>query len=361
MKNDIFPIKVKLLLLIIAINSSCVLFAQFQMPPVRLPDASPKRSVLMAIGLTDIQIDYHSPDVNNRKIWGALVPDGRIWRAGANENTIISFAHDVKINGNPIKAGRYGLHMIPGESQWTICFSKNTTSWGSFSYDMKEDELRISVTPIENMHTEWLVYELKPLSDSTAEAALCWEKKKIPFTIEADVKAITFNMLKNDFLRSPRKFDWVGPWYAALYLYNANYELEQGLKWIEQSITNGANFTNTKLKADILDKLGRKEDAKKAMEYAVSIGSVFEIDGYISLLVRQKKNSEALALALQNASKNPEIFQVNGGLARAYSANGKYTDALKHAKLMLSAVSTPFKPTWEKAVQKLEEGKDMNQ
>jgi tetratricopeptide (TPR) repeat protein len=338
------------------------LTAQFQMPPVRLPDASPRNSVSFELGLSNIEIKYHSPYIRNRKVWGGLVPYDRVWRAGANENTTITFEHPVKVNGRDLAAGTYGLHIIPSEkNNWIIAFSSNYTSWGSFSYNEKEDVLRIEATPKENPMNEWLAYEIKPASDSSAEVSMVWEKLRVPFTVQSDVKGITLAMLKNDFLRSPRRFDWVGYWYSALYLNSTNYQLDQALQWINMSITNGANFTNVKLKADILTKLGRTEEAAQALKYAVTIGSVFEIDGYVALLVRQKKNAEALELAKLNAQKNPDVGNVNGGLARAYSANGNYPEALKHAKLMLDSAPAFAKPGWERNIQKLTEGKDMNQ
>src|SRR5207249_10739214 len=112
-----------------------------------IPRVSQRASVTQRIGLTDITITYHRPAVGGREIWGKTVPYGKVWRAGANENTTITFADDVTVEGKPLAAGTYGLHMIPDKEQWTIIFSKNATSWGSFSYDEKEDALRVSVKP----------------------------------------------------------------------------------------------------------------------------------------------------------------------------------------------------------------------
>ena len=115
-----------------------VSFHTLAQPTLDLPEASQRAEVKQRIGFTDITIIYHSPDVKGRKIWGDLVPYGKVWRAGANENTTISFTDDVTINGSALPAGVYGLHMIPGESEWTIIFSRNHTSWGSFFYNKDE-------------------------------------------------------------------------------------------------------------------------------------------------------------------------------------------------------------------------------
>src|SRR5213595_1875162 len=121
--------------------------AAFAQNDLNLPDVSQAAEVKQRIALTDITINYHRPLVNGRKIWGALVPYGKVWRAGANENTTIAFSDPVSVEGQPLPKGTYGLHMIPNENEWTIIFSKNSTSWGSFTYDQKEDALRVKVKP----------------------------------------------------------------------------------------------------------------------------------------------------------------------------------------------------------------------
>ena len=100
-----------------------------------LPRDSQEARVVQRIGLTYVTISYHRPLVKGRQIWGRLVPYGQVWRAGANENTTIEFTDPVSLEGQPVARGRYGLHMIPGERSWTVILSKNSTSWGSYTYD----------------------------------------------------------------------------------------------------------------------------------------------------------------------------------------------------------------------------------
>ena len=115
--------------------------------PIKVPDASPAASVGQTIGLTQVKISYHRPAVNKREVWGKLVPYNEVWRAGANENTTISFSSDVTVGGQKLAAGTYGLHMLPTEKDWTVIFSNMANAWGSFSYDPKEDAARVTVTP----------------------------------------------------------------------------------------------------------------------------------------------------------------------------------------------------------------------
>src|SRR6187200_776573 len=114
---------------------------------LNMPGASQKAEVTQRIGITDITVKYSSPLVKGRVIWGELVPFGEVWRAGANENTVISFSTPVTIEGKNLPAGKYGLHMIPSKGNWTIIFSSDYQSWGSYFYNQKEDVLRVDVTP----------------------------------------------------------------------------------------------------------------------------------------------------------------------------------------------------------------------
>jgi hypothetical protein len=156
-----------------------------------------KASVMQRLGVnTDITIEYSRPGVKGRKIWGELVPYGMApgnkysddkpypWRAGANENTTIEFSKDVLVEGNKLAAGKYGIHMIPSEKDWTIIFSKNSENWGSFAYNKDEDALRITVTPVEAPHKEWLMFGFNNLAGTSATACLHWEKLRVPFKIE---------------------------------------------------------------------------------------------------------------------------------------------------------------------------------
>jgi len=155
-----------------------------------------KASVMQRLGAdTDVTIVYSRPGVKGRKIWGELVPYGMApgnkssngkpfpWRAGANENTTVEFNKDVLIEGSKLAAGKYGIHMIPSEKEWVIVFSKNSSAWGSFSYNPEEDALRVTVTPVKASFEEWLTYGFDDLAGTSATAYLHWAELKVPFKI----------------------------------------------------------------------------------------------------------------------------------------------------------------------------------
>ncbi len=148
---------------------------------------SPKASISQTVGFTDVTISYSRPGVKGRKIWGGLVPYDKVWRAGANEATKITFSTDVTIEGKKLAKGSYGLFTIPGKNEWTIIFNKVADQWGAFEYNEAEDALRINVKPGKSNFTEWLKYEITRTSDSTAVVSLEWEKLKVPFKIEVKI------------------------------------------------------------------------------------------------------------------------------------------------------------------------------
>src|SRR5271167_4555163 len=173
-----------------------------------LPLQSQRAEISQRIGITDITISYHRPLVNDRKVWGNLVPYGKVWRAGANENTTITFSDPVQIEGKPLDRGTYGLHMIPNADEWTIIFSKNSTSWGSFTYDPAEDALRVTVKPkASDMHNA-LTYDFDDLQADSAVVEMSWEKVAVPFKVSVDVHPLVEADLKRQ-LRNLSQYTWI--------------------------------------------------------------------------------------------------------------------------------------------------------
>ena len=183
--SPIFRFNIYLLLLLISIVIiSSQNFAQND-KKVRI---SPKAAVIQTVGFTEVRIDYNRPGVKGRVIWGGLVPNNKVWRAGANEATKFTFSTDVKINGKILKAGNYSFFVIPTKENWTIIFNKVADQWGAFVYNEAEDALRFEVTPEEGNMQEWLAYTITKTSNNSAIVRLEWEKLKVPFTIKVSIK-----------------------------------------------------------------------------------------------------------------------------------------------------------------------------
>ena len=150
-----------------------------------LPRTSPRASVMESLAGTEIRIAYGRPGVKQRKIWGELVPNGRVWRAGANEATTFTFNHDVRIDGRALPAGTYTFFLVPGEAEWTLIFNRVPRQWGAFNYNPTFDALRFAAKPVESAHEEYLRYDIEPAGENAAMVSLAWEKRRVAFRIEA--------------------------------------------------------------------------------------------------------------------------------------------------------------------------------
>jgi len=300
------------------------------------PQLSPAASVSQTLGITNITITYHRPAVKDRKVWGALVPYGDVWRAGANENTTISFADPVKIEGKDLPAGTYGLHMIPTKDAWTIIFSKNSTSWGSFFYDEKEDALRVTVNPEPAAFQEWLSYSFDDGTPHSVVASLRWEKLRVPIRIDCDVNTIVLQHARNVYLRGPAGFSWQGFSQAAAYCLQHEVDEDEGLAWIDKSIGVNENFSNLAVKSGLLDKLGKTKEAAEARQRALALATTeTQVNqlGYQYLGFGNLK--EAVAVFKKNVAEHPGSWNVYDSLAEALARAGdkaaareNYTKAL---------------------------------
>src|SRR5437762_73964 len=244
-----------------------------------LPRASQHAVVTQRIGITDVTINYHRPVVNKRKIWGGLVPYGDVWRAGANENTTIAFSDPVSVEGKTLPRGTYGLHMIPGENEWTVIFSKNSTSWGSFSYDEKEDALRVTVKPQAAETQEALEYTFEDVKPDSTAVVMRWGKVAVPVHVSVDVNAIVLRSIKNQ-LRNTGGFTWIGYDEAATWLLDTGENLDQAMKWEDQSILGEERFDNLLTKSQILDAQGKKDEAAKTKTKAIEMASGIQLHSY---------------------------------------------------------------------------------
>lgn len=161
------------------------------------PRKSPGAKASLTIGIdTEVTFEYSRPGVKDRTIWGDLVPWGLTpgnkysddkpfpWRGGANKSTTIEFNHDLTIAGNKVAAGKYSLHFLPGEKEWTVMLNSVNDTWGSYKYDASKDVAKFNITPVVASNQELLVYGFEDYTGYTVTAYLHWEKVKIPFKIE---------------------------------------------------------------------------------------------------------------------------------------------------------------------------------
>lgn len=346
------------------------------------PSGDNQRStVTQQIGLVRVSLDYSSPDVHapngddrRGKIWGGLVPYGMTnlgfgtcgdqcpWRGGANENTVFTTSHDVKVQGQPLPAGSYGLHFIPGQDEWTVVFSKNHTSWGSFFYDAKEDALRVQAKPEKSEYHEWLTYEFTDRHPDKATVALKWEDLQVPFTVTVDNSTDLYIANLRRELRSEPGFNWQG-WANAAQYALANKANAEALEWATQAATPGngqENFTTLSTLARAQEANGKADEAKKTMDRALNhpTAGPLDIHFYARQLQGEGKNEEAMRIFELNAKLHPNAWPVQFGLARGYAGLGKKKEALDAARKSIPQAPDPAaKANVENFIKQLESSK----
>jgi len=333
--------------------------SQAQSAVLDIPRQSQHAVLTQRIGLTDITINYHRPLVNSRKIFGAVVPYGQVWRAGANENTTITFTDPVSIEGKPLDKGTYGLHMIPAEDQWTVIFSKVASAWGSFTYDQKEDALRVTVKPQTAELHDALTYDFDDLKADSAVATLRWEKVAVPFRISVNVNDILAESLHRQ-LRGIQQYTWEGWDDAATTLLATKTHLDDALQYEDRSIQVEERFDNLMSKSQILDAMGKKDEASAEKAKALAKASPLQLHIYARTLQGQKKNDEAFAIFQSNYKKYPDQWFVHSGMARVYTAKGDFDNAAKEMKVALGKAPDQVKPQVEGLIKRLENKEDIN-
>lgn len=352
-------------------------FAQLDLPP---GGGNPRATLSEEVGITSITIKYSRPDVNKRegKIWGEgnLVTYGfstqsfitnkntSPWRAGANENTVISFEHDVKIEGQSLKAGTYGLFMAMGADNVTLIFSTQSDAWGSFYYEEKYDALRVNVKPVTlDKSVEYLKYEFIEHKEKYCIIAMQWEKLSVPFKVEVDVDNIVLEKIRSE-LTSRKGFVPALILQATQFCFNKNINLEEALVWSKRAIDGtGGQKTYITLRnlATAYEKLNRIPEADSAMNEALLIATANQYTAYGRILITQKRTDKAMEIFIASQKRYGDMFGVNNGLMSGYSAKGDFKNAVKYAeKAMAQAANDAAKKQLEGNIAKLKEGKDIN-
>lgn len=252
----------------------------------RTPRPSPDATVSQMVGITKITVDYSSPAVKGRKIWGELVPYDKVWRTGANEVTSITFSTPVKVNGNDLPAGTYGIHIIPGMQDWQIIFSGDTKIDDPSDYDKSKDKLTIKVKPVENSFTERMAFTITDMDENSANVNLIWERIKVSFNVTANTQNLVLESARN-----------ISAWSdlnsAATYCLQNKINLDEGFRWVQASTLINENYWNLRIKAQYLAGMNHNDEAIAAMEKAIDYGSKmdsqpFDFDNMKKLLTEWK-------------------------------------------------------------------------
>ncbi len=327
--------------------------------------ASPKASVSQTVGISTVALTYSRPSVRGREVWGQLVPYGwnaqsfgsgvtAPWRAGANENTVITLSHDSKIQGKSVPAGSYGLFFtINNDNTGEVILSKDTRSWGSFWYEASHDQMRAPIKINDNAFTETLTFDFVRSDKNSTELVLNWEKKQFPVKIEFDTDNIVMANATEQ-LKGTVGFNWQGYASAANYALNNKVNGEQAMKWIDQAIAANKNFQTLQIKSGLLRNAGNTAEADKVMKEAVPLATEVELNAYGYQLLGANQFDKAIEILALNTTRFPASANAWDSLGEAYALKGDKANAIKNFKKVLTMnPSAPIRANSEKYLKQL--------
>ena len=314
--------------------------------------ASPASEISQTIGLSEITVNYSRPKLVSRagvdrsgQIWGQLVPYGFTtnffgtempWRAGANENTIVTFSDDVKIEGKELAAGKYSLHMeLFEDGKVTLIFSTNTTSWGSFYYKVEEDVLRVDVMSKATSKTNVLTYDFVDFGKDFTVLSLKWDEKEIPMRIELATDDLMIQNIANE-LRDLPGFGWQGHLSAAQYTLTNNTHLDQGLAWVDIAVQRNPNFQTQTTKAGILNAMGKTTEANAIFDQLAPTATIAQVNALGYQFLGAKQYDKAIEFFEMNVKSDPDNANTYDSLGDGYKANGDKELAIKNYRKALS-------------------------
>ena len=297
-----------------------------QAPPLTLPQPSQAATVSQRIGLTDITVKYHRPAVRQRTVWGDLVPYDQVWRAGANENTVLSFSTPVTVGGKVLPAGDYGLHMIPTKAEWTVILSNESTAWGSFFYDQANDAVRFTTRPQAGDFQEHLAYSFESPGPAGVTLTLHWDKTAVPVPIVVDTPAVVSDNLQQQ-LRNLPGFFWQSFAQAASWSARNNANLDRASTWADRAIAMNRNYQTLRAKSLVLERKGDTTAAAALREEALKVATEADINAYGYELLGAGRVDDAIAAFRKNVADHPASWNTYDSLGEALAVKGQTAEA----------------------------------
>ena len=265
-------------LLLVALVAGSFSFANAQQ--LRTPAPSPAQTIKQDFGLSDIELSYSRPGVKDRKIFGDLVPYGKVWRTGANNATTITFGDEVMIGGKKVPAGKYGLLTIPGEDEWTMIISKQTDVSSPAAYKESEDVVRVKAKPAKvGMKAETFTMQFANVQAESVELHMRWDDLLVSLPITANVEEKVMAQINNLMNKDNRPY-----FGAAMYYIEKGKDMNQALAWLDKAVEQNPNaFWIHHQRANTLAKLGKKAEAKAAANKSMELAKTAKNDDYVRL------------------------------------------------------------------------------
>ncbi len=248
-----------------------------------LPRVSQKATVSQTIGVTDVTLTYSRPGVKGRVIWGDLVPYDKPWRTGANEATTFTTTDEITVAGQKLAPGTYSFFTQPTAGEWTVIFSRQKELWGAMEYDPAQDAMRVGVLPTAAEAVEWMRFSFENLTPGSADLVLRWEKLQVSVPLAVDVNGLVLPRARAA-VTAAKPDDWRTPYRAAGYCFDTGVNLEEGAKWLAQSLAVQETNANLGLKARWLAKDGETAQAVATAQKAIAIGKANQPPSDVSAL-----------------------------------------------------------------------------
>ncbi|RDY57740.1 DUF2911 domain-containing protein [Flagellimonas nanhaiensis] len=341
------------------------LAAQFH--TLNMPQGSPRVQETQRLGITEITLDYGSPAVRNRDVWNDVIPQGGdpiAWRAGANMATTIEFSTDVKIEGKPLQAGKYGLHIIPQNDTYTLLFAHNYNQWGSYYLDRDNDiTMEVTVQPETCTTSEQLDYEFLNRTENSLVIGLEWGEKRIPFKIEVDLNKTVVESLRSE-LRGINTYHWQAWNDAARWCLDHDTNLEEAYEWVNRSINGGYNgfaahrdIRNLVTKVNLIAKLGKTEELQPTLDQAQDLVTQdWEANYLTQTLLRDGFYEQGLKLTDQNLKTFPKAWFLHLNKSLAHYFLGDKKKALNGANKALDLAPEPRKARIREIISEINAG-----
>lgn len=259
--------------------SICVSSYSLQAQTLKTPAPSPTQTIKQDFALSSVELIYSRPGIKSRKVFGDLVPYGKVWRTGANSATRLKFADDVTIGGQALKAGEYALYTIPAENEWEIIINKGSANWGT-EYKQEDDLFRVKVKPMKlDAPVETFTMQFANIKPASMELRITWDKTAVAVPIATNVDSKVMAQIDNLMNKDSRPY-----FNAAMYYLESGKDLSQAVTWFDKAIEqNPKAFWIYHQKANALAKLGKKEDAKQSANKSIELAREQKNDDYVKL------------------------------------------------------------------------------
>jgi len=260
-----------------SIFCAAVFFASSQ--TLKTPQPSPTQTIKQDFGISSIELIYSRPGIKGRKIFGDLVPWGKVWRTGANSATRIKFSDDVTIGGQTLKAGEYAIYTVPNEKEWEIIINKGSENWGT-DYKQEDDILRVKASPVKlESPIETFTMQFANVKPNSADLQIMWDKTLVSVPITTDIDQKIMAQIDNVMNKDTRPY-----FSAAMYYMETGRDLNQAVAWFDKAIEQNPNaYWVYHQKANALAKLGKKDEAKVTAQKSMDLAKAQKNDDYVKL------------------------------------------------------------------------------